>query len=63
VSKIKELIKQHKKIETEIKKLTKKRLNDRASSSWTELRALKKQKLLLKDKLVRLNRSFSITVF
>lgn len=51
MSKIKELIKQHKKIEAEIKKLTKKRLNDRASSSWTELRALKKQKLLLKDKI------------
>tara|TARA_B100000029_G_scaffold54308_1_gene49344 strand:- start:789 stop:956 length:168 start_codon:yes stop_codon:yes gene_type:complete len=51
VSKLKELIKQHKKIEIEIKKLIKTRLNDRASSSWTELRMLKKQKLALKDRI------------
>ena len=38
-------------IETEIKKLTKVRLNDRASSSWNELRMLKKEKLFLKDRI------------
>tara|TARA_X000000368_G_C23006384_1_gene701333 strand:+ start:1164 stop:1331 length:168 start_codon:yes stop_codon:yes gene_type:complete len=51
VSKLKELIKKHKKIEVEIKKLIKTRLNDRASSSWTELRILKKEKLFLKDRI------------
>tara|TARA_B100000965_G_scaffold246305_1_gene206767 strand:- start:1419 stop:1586 length:168 start_codon:yes stop_codon:yes gene_type:complete len=51
VSKLKELIKKHKKIEVEIKKLIKTRLNDRASSSWTELRVLKKEKLFLKDRI------------
>tara|TARA_B100000029_G_scaffold412031_1_gene414581 strand:+ start:527 stop:694 length:168 start_codon:yes stop_codon:yes gene_type:complete len=51
VSKLKKLIKKHKKIETEIKKLIKTRLNDRASTSWTELRMLKKQKLAIKDRI------------
>ena len=51
MSKLKKLIKKHKKIETEIKKLTKTRLNDRASSSWIELRMLKKEKLFLKDRI------------
>ncbi len=51
MSKLKKLIKQHKKIETEIKKLIKTRLNDRASSSWIELRMLKKEKLFLKDRI------------
>tara|TARA_B100001540_G_C15530103_1_gene516509 strand:+ start:467 stop:634 length:168 start_codon:yes stop_codon:yes gene_type:complete len=51
VSNLKKLIKKHKKIETEIKKLIKTRLNDRASSSWTELRMLKKEKLFIKDRI------------
>ena len=38
-------------IEIEIKKLIKIRLNDRASSSWNELRMLKKEKLFLKDRI------------
>jgi len=52
---IKDLKKQHKKLETEIKKLTKTRLNDRSSSSWKSLKELKKRKLLLKDKITKLS--------
>ena len=51
----KELIKQHKKLDVEIKKLTKTRLNDRASSSWKSLKELKKKKLQLKDKIIKLS--------
>ena len=51
----KELIKQHKKLEVEIIKLTKTRLNDRTSSSWQSLKELKKRKLLLKDKITKLS--------
>jgi len=45
----KELIKKHKKLEVEIKHLTKLRMNDRAFSSWEKLRKLKKEKLKLKE--------------
>ena len=51
----KELIKQHKKLDVEIKRLTKTRLNDRTSSSWKSLKELKKKKLLLKDKIIKLS--------
>ena len=51
----KELIKQHKKLEIEIKRLTKTRLNDRTSSSWKSLKELKKKKLQLKDKIIKLS--------
>jgi uncharacterized protein YdcH (DUF465 family) len=51
----KELIKQHKKLDVEIKKLTKIRLNDRTSSSWKSLKELKKKKLQLKDKIIKLS--------
>ena len=54
MSKIKELKKEHKKLETITKKVTKKRLNDRASDSWMNLRDLKKLKLRLKDKINQL---------
>ncbi len=54
MSLIKDLKKKHKKLEIEIKKAIKKRLNDRTSDSWKNLRKLKKQKLLLKDKINRL---------
>ena len=47
----KELIKKHKKLEVEIKYLTKLRMNDRAFSSWEKLRKLKKEKLKLKEKI------------
>ena len=51
----KELIKQHKKLDIEIKRLTKTRLNDRTSSSWKSLKELKKMKLQLKDKIIKLS--------
>jgi len=51
----KELIKQHKKLDIEIKRLTKTRLNDRTSSSWKALKELKKKKLQLKDKIIKLS--------
>ena len=54
MSEIKDLKKEHKKLETITKKTTKKRLNDRASDSWISLRELKKLKLNLKDKINRL---------
>ena len=47
---VKDLTKQHKKLEAEIKKITKTRLNDRTSSSWKSLKELKKRKLLHKYK-------------
>ncbi len=51
---LKELIKKHKKIEIEIKHLTKLRLNDRSSASWGRLRELKKEKLNLKEKISKI---------
>ena len=51
---IKDLIKKHKQLEIEIKKITKTRLNDRTSSSWKSLKDLKKLKLQLKDKINKL---------
>ena len=53
MSDLKDLIKQHKKTEVQIEKITKLRLNDRTSGSWAELRALKKEKLKLKEKINR----------
>ena len=50
----KELKKQHKQIEVQIKKLIKTRLNDRTSESWKNLKELKKLKLQIKDKISRL---------
>ena len=54
MSEIKDLKKEHKKLETVTKKTTKKRLNDRASDSWMNLRELKKLKLKVKDKISHL---------
>ncbi len=51
---IKDLKKEHKKLEAITKKTTKKRLNDRASDSWHSLRDLKKLKLSVKDKINQL---------
>ena len=48
---LKDLKKEHKKLATAIKRVTKKRLNDRASDSWKDLRELKKLKLRIKDKV------------
>ena len=55
MSVIKDLKKQHKKLETEIKKITETRLNDRTSSCWILLKQLKKKKLKLKDKIIKLS--------
>ena len=52
---VKDLIKQHKKLEAEIKKITKTRLNDRTSGSWKSLKELKKKKLQLKDKIAKIS--------
>ena len=52
---VKDLVKQHKKLEIEIKKVTKIRLNDRASTSWGQLKELKKKKLQLKDRITKLS--------
>ncbi len=51
MSEIKDLKKEHKKLEAITKKTTKKRLNDRTSDSWLSLRELKKLKLRVKDKI------------
>ena len=52
---VKDLKKQHKKLESEIKKITKTRLNDRTSSSWKSLKELKKKKMQLKDKIAKIS--------
>jgi len=51
MSVVKELKKKHKQIEVQIKSLTKKRLNDRTTESWKDLKQLKKLKLQIKDKI------------
>ena len=57
MSDLKDLIKQHKKVEVQIEKITKLRLNDRTSGSWADLMALKKEKLKLKEKINRRKKS------
>ena len=54
MSVLKNLKKEHKRLKTVTKKVIKKRLNDRASDSWMNLRELKKLKLRLKDKINQL---------
>ena len=54
MTKIKDLKKEHKKLESITKKATKQRLNDRTSDSWKNLRELKKLKLQVKDKINQL---------
>ena len=51
MSLIKDLSKEKKQIDVQIKKIIKARLNDRTSDSWISLIALKKKKLALKDKI------------
>ena len=51
MSLIKDLKKKHKILEAKTKKTIKKRLNDRMSDSWINLRELKKLKLQLKDRI------------
>ena len=54
MSEIKDLKKEHKKLEAITKRAMKKRLNDRTSDSWMNLRELKKLKLREKDKINKL---------
>ena len=54
MSELKNLKKKHKKLETLTKRATKKRLNDRTSETWKNLRELKKLKLRLKDRISHL---------
>ena len=54
MSELKDLKRKHKKLETLTEKVIKKRLNDRTSESWKNLRELKKLKLRLKDKISHL---------
>ena len=54
MSQLKILKKEHKKLQTITRKTIKKRLNDRASDSWKDLRELKKLKLQLKDRINQL---------
>ena len=54
MTEIKDLKKEHKKLESITKKTTKQRLNDRTSDSWKNLRELKKLKLQVKDKINQL---------
>ena len=49
MSLIKDLSKEKKQIDVQIKKIIKARLNDRTSDSWISLRALKKKKLQRQD--------------
>ena len=51
---LKILKKEHKKLETVTKKTTQKRLNDRSSDAWKDLRELKKLKLQIKDRISQL---------
>ena len=51
-----EFKKKHKELEAVVNRLKKKRLNDRTSASWKELRELKKLKLQIKDKIIKLKK-------
>ena len=57
MSLIKDLSKEKKQIDLQIRKITKKRMNDRTTDSWVSLRQLKKKKLALKDKLSLISKS------
>ena len=48
---LKDLKKKHKELEATTRKIIKKRLNDRTSDSWKDLRETKKIKLKIKDKI------------
>jgi len=51
MSEIKDLKKEHKRLEAAIRKIVKRRLNERTSNSWKDLRKLKKLKLKIKDQI------------
>jgi len=49
---LKNLKKEHKRLDAATKKIIKKRLNERTSNSWRDLRELKKLKLKIKDQII-----------
>jgi len=49
---LKNLKKEHKRLDAATKKIIKKRLNERTSNSWRDLRKLKKLKLRIKDQII-----------
>jgi uncharacterized protein YdcH (DUF465 family) len=51
----KKLIKDHKRMNTKTKELTEQRKFDRSPMSWIQLKELKKQKLIAKDKINEAN--------
>ena len=54
---LKELKKEHKRLEAVTRKTIKKRLNERTSNSWRDLRELKKLKLKIKDQISSLKKN------
>ena len=54
---LKDLKKEHKRLEAVTRKTIKKRLNERTSNSWKDLRELKKLKLKIKDQISSLKRN------
>ena len=54
---LKDLKKEHKRLEAVTRKTVKKRLNERTSNSWRDLRELKKLKLKIKDQISSLKRN------
>ena len=56
MSLIKDLSKEKKQVDVQIRKIIKQRMNDRTSDSWVSLRQLKKKKLSLKDKLSKISK-------
>ena len=51
----KKLIKDHKRMNTKTKELTEQRKLDRSPMSWIQLRELKKEKLITKDRINEAN--------
>tara|TARA_Y100001970_G_C13898994_1_gene682599 strand:- start:339 stop:518 length:180 start_codon:yes stop_codon:yes gene_type:complete len=56
---LKDLKKKHKQLEVEIVKLTKTRLNDRTTGTWSNLKDLKKVKLKLKDRISKISQNLN----
>ncbi len=54
---LKDLRKEHKRLDAVTRKTIKKRLNERTSNSWRDLRELKKKKLQIKDRISSLKKS------
>ena len=55
---LKKMIKEHKRMDVKTKELTETRRNDRAMTSWVNLKDLKKMKLRTKDKINEIKQKF-----